>query len=103
MGHSETINKNVYQCPLAVQEVTQVGKFLINSNGRGSLVQTNTDQVGTSDVRQICETNNLTDEVTAQEDFCQNVSQSDEMTLEEGAGRNQLAQRAKSVSKRART
>ena len=103
MGHSETINKNVYQCPLAVQEVTQVGKFPINNNGRGSLVQTNTDQVGTSYVRQTCETNNLTEEVTAQEDVCQNVSQSDEMTLEEDAGRNELAQRAESVSKTART
>ncbi|XP_063419444.1 uncharacterized protein LOC134702479, partial [Mytilus trossulus] len=28
MGHSEEINKNVYQCPLAVQEITKVGKFL---------------------------------------------------------------------------
>lgn len=28
MGHSQEINKNVYQAPLAVQEVTKVGKFL---------------------------------------------------------------------------
>ena len=28
MGHSETVNKNVYQCPLAVTEITQVGNFL---------------------------------------------------------------------------
>ena len=34
MGHSETINKNVYQCPLAVREVTQVGKFLLNDDNR---------------------------------------------------------------------
>ena len=27
MGHSETINKNVYQSPLAIKEVTQVGRF----------------------------------------------------------------------------
>ncbi|XP_052063070.1 uncharacterized protein LOC127702809 [Mytilus californianus] len=27
MGHSEEINKHVYQCPLAVQEITKVGKF----------------------------------------------------------------------------
>ncbi|XP_035827140.1 uncharacterized protein LOC101860428 isoform X2 [Aplysia californica] len=102
MGHSETINKNVYQCPLAVREVTQVGKFLINNDGRGSLVQTNTDQGGTSYIRQTCETDNLTNEVTTQEDVCQNVSQADEMTLEEDAGQNELAQRAESVSKRAR-
>lgn len=28
MGHSEEINRNVYQCPLATQEITTVGKFL---------------------------------------------------------------------------
>ena len=28
MGHSQQINRDVYQCPLAVKEVTQVGKFL---------------------------------------------------------------------------
>lgn len=28
MGHSEEINKNIYQCPLATQEITIVGKFL---------------------------------------------------------------------------
>jgi hypothetical protein len=31
MGHSESVNKNVYQCPLAVTEITQVGNFLLNS------------------------------------------------------------------------
>lgn len=28
MGHSEEINRNVYQCPLGTQEITRVGKFL---------------------------------------------------------------------------
>ena len=28
MGHSEAVNKNVYQSPLAVKEVIQVGGFL---------------------------------------------------------------------------
>ena len=28
MGHSESINKNIYQCPAAVKEVLVVGKFL---------------------------------------------------------------------------
>ena len=28
MGHSQQINRDVYQCPLAVKEVTMVGKFL---------------------------------------------------------------------------
>ncbi|GFR68669.1 histone-lysine N-methyltransferase SETD8-A, partial [Elysia marginata] len=28
MGHSQQINRDVYQCPLAVKEVTQVGKLL---------------------------------------------------------------------------
>ncbi|CAC5415321.1 unnamed protein product [Mytilus coruscus] len=27
MGHSEEVNKHVYQCPLAIQEITKVGKF----------------------------------------------------------------------------
>ena len=27
MGHSESMSKNKYQCPLAIQEVTKVGKF----------------------------------------------------------------------------
>ena len=27
MGHSESINQNVYQCPLAIQEITRVGSF----------------------------------------------------------------------------
>ncbi|GFN94870.1 histone-lysine N-methyltransferase setd8-a [Plakobranchus ocellatus] len=31
MGHSEAINKNVYQCPLAVNEITRVGHFLLNT------------------------------------------------------------------------
>ncbi|XP_069108879.1 uncharacterized protein [Argopecten irradians] len=35
MGHSEQMNKNVYQCPLAVQEVTKVGKFLSNLDANG--------------------------------------------------------------------
>ena len=30
MGHSEAINKNVYQCPMATQEITRVGKMLSN-------------------------------------------------------------------------
>ncbi|GFR81265.1 gamma-glutamyltranspeptidase 1 [Elysia marginata] len=30
MGHSEAINRNVYQCPMAIQEITQVGKMLSN-------------------------------------------------------------------------
>ncbi|XP_060085309.1 uncharacterized protein LOC132564693 [Ylistrum balloti] len=34
MGHSEDINKNVYQCPLAIQEVTKVGKFFENLDKR---------------------------------------------------------------------
>ncbi|XP_077974938.1 uncharacterized protein LOC120330366 isoform X1 [Styela clava] len=33
MGHSKEINKNVYQCPLAVQEITQVGSYLANIDG----------------------------------------------------------------------
>ncbi|RUS68728.1 hypothetical protein EGW08_023510, partial [Elysia chlorotica] len=28
MGHSEAVNRNVYQCPMAVREVTRVGQFL---------------------------------------------------------------------------
>ena len=28
MGHSESINKHVYQTPLAIQEITKVGKNL---------------------------------------------------------------------------
>ena len=28
MGHSQQINRDVYQCPLALREVTEVGKFL---------------------------------------------------------------------------
>lgn len=31
MGHSESVNRNVYQCPLAVTEITKVGNFLLNS------------------------------------------------------------------------
>lgn len=33
MGHSSEINKNVYQCPLAIQEVTRVGKYLASIDG----------------------------------------------------------------------
>lgn len=28
MGHSASVNKNVYQCPMALQEITQVGRYL---------------------------------------------------------------------------
>ncbi|RUS79961.1 hypothetical protein EGW08_012262 [Elysia chlorotica] len=28
MGHSEAINRNVYQCPMAIHEITRVGKML---------------------------------------------------------------------------
>ena len=28
MGHSEGINRDVYQCPLALKEITEVGSFL---------------------------------------------------------------------------
>ena len=31
MGHSESMNKNVYQCPMAIREVTKVGNFLLNN------------------------------------------------------------------------
>ena len=27
MGHTESVNKEIYQCPLAIKEVTQVGRF----------------------------------------------------------------------------
>ncbi len=40
MGHSEQMNKNVYQCPLAIREVTQVGKFLLNNIDNNSCVHT---------------------------------------------------------------
>lgn len=30
MGHSEEINKHVYQCPLGIEEITKVGRFLRN-------------------------------------------------------------------------
>ena len=39
MGHSEAINKNVYQSPLAVKEVIQVGGFLDRLE-RGQLSET---------------------------------------------------------------
>ena len=40
MGHSETINKEVYQCPLAVKEITEVGKFFDNiDNDKDPAVQ----------------------------------------------------------------
>ena len=29
MGHSEDINRNVYQAPLAIQEITSMGKQLM--------------------------------------------------------------------------
>ncbi|XP_070191676.1 uncharacterized protein [Littorina saxatilis] len=37
MGHSEVINKTVYQCPLAIRELTAVGGFLqcLDSNNYG--------------------------------------------------------------------
>ena len=41
MGHSEQMNKNVYQCPLAIREVTQVGKFLLNNIDNNSCEHTN--------------------------------------------------------------
>ncbi|XP_077966290.1 uncharacterized protein LOC120348272 isoform X6 [Styela clava] len=33
MGHSSDINKNVYQCPLAIEEITQVGKYFADIDG----------------------------------------------------------------------
>ncbi|XP_070212643.1 uncharacterized protein [Littorina saxatilis] len=35
MGHSADINKHVYQCPLAVTEITKVGGFLSSIDGSG--------------------------------------------------------------------
>lgn len=34
MGHSEAVNRNVYQCPMAVKEVTRVGQFLASIDNR---------------------------------------------------------------------
>ena len=39
MGHSAEINRNVYQCPLAVTEITKVGGFLASIDGVRSLTQ----------------------------------------------------------------
>ena len=36
MGHSESINRNVYQCPMALQEITKVGKLLSKIDIRAS-------------------------------------------------------------------
>ena len=33
MGHSEEINKHVYQCPTAVKEITTVGRYLRSIDG----------------------------------------------------------------------
>ncbi|XP_077975230.1 uncharacterized protein LOC120333198 [Styela clava] len=33
MGHTEDINKNVYQCPLGIQEVTKVGSYFASLDG----------------------------------------------------------------------
>ena len=33
MGHSMEINTNVYQCPLAVREITSVGRYLEKIDG----------------------------------------------------------------------
>ena len=46
MGHSESINKNVYQCPIAIREITEVGQFLDkidNSNDQQSLTASSSD------------------------------------------------------------
>ena len=42
MGHSDEINENVYQCPLAIKEITSVGGFLQTIDGKthGLLIST---------------------------------------------------------------
>ena len=38
MGHSEKINKDIYQAPLAVLRVTSVGKHLLNMDAGEDLL-----------------------------------------------------------------
>jgi len=40
MGHSEQINEEVYQCPLAIREITQVGGFLHSLDTHGKNIPT---------------------------------------------------------------
>ena len=35
MGHSETMNKNVYQCPLAIMELVEVGGLIKKPDVQG--------------------------------------------------------------------
>ena len=36
MGHSESINRNVYQCPMALLEITKVGEMFSKIDIRAS-------------------------------------------------------------------
>ncbi|XP_069105781.1 uncharacterized protein [Argopecten irradians] len=50
MGHSEEINKNVYQCPLAIQEMTKVGRFLDNIDKQSARDDNTTEEESTGQV-----------------------------------------------------
>ena len=43
MGHSESINQNVYQCPLAIQEITRVGSFFDDIDNQTTVTDINDD------------------------------------------------------------
>ena len=41
MGHTEAINRNVYQCPTAITEITEIANFLSQIDKQGKRVQNN--------------------------------------------------------------
>ena len=48
MGHSEAINKHVYQCPLSISEVVNVGGFLKGVDNPSSQISTSRHGISTS-------------------------------------------------------
>ena len=80
MGHSQQINRDVYQCPLAVKEVTQVGKFLDTLDQEThETPETHTDE--TESTEGSYDGTELPTADVPQENACSNISSKDNLEM----------------------
>ena len=65
MGHSESINQNVYQCPLAIQEIPQIGSFFdnIDNQNLSPEIRDTNDNIEPSSVSIHIDNQNLSPEI----------------------------------------
>ena len=77
MGHTEFINKSVYQCPLAITEITTVGQFMTKLNDDNASAALPSGSTTTEQVPAVFQGESQVED-HQQEDFAQEISEQED-------------------------